>query len=179
MSTPIASLPQPQDAGGANEDDRYIQEVINEIKMNDVVPGPAATSAPPPSIPPQVTPQYPPQYQPQQPPPPPPPQQVQQVYSPQPPQPQPHPYPPQAVGPRQLAPFPPASTSVVGKITQSAEVRAAVVAAVVAFVVFSPYGEAFVDGLAERTPLRDHRFAARCLVTGGLTYVVLEGLKRI
>lgn len=68
-------------------------------------------------------------------------------------------------------------TSVLSKDGRRAKHRAtmaaAAAAAVATFIVFSPYGEAFVDGLVERTPMREHKFAARCLVAGGATYALL------
>ena len=61
----------------------------------------------------------------------------------------------------------------------TSEVRHALAVALVAFVVFSPVGEAFVDGLTERTPMREHKFAARCLVLGLASLIAFEGLKKM
>ena len=84
-------------------------------------------------------------------------------------------YPPPQV---QVQPFPPPMALASSRYL-TPEVRYALVAAAVAFVVFSPVGEVFVDGLVERTPLRAHKFAARCLALGVVTFVVFEGLKRV
>jgi len=158
MSTSIASLSGASSADTASSDpvaDRYIQEVINEIK----------------EVPPLQQPLQQPQLQ--QPPPQPPPQPPQYYYPPPPP---PPPTAPVALAPS--VPFPPSSGGLAARVLTH-EVRCALVAALAAFLVFSPVGEGIVDGLVERTPLREHKFAARCLAVGAVAFLVVEGVKRV
>lgn len=176
MATPIASLPpRREEEAGTGEDDRYIQEVINEIRASPTPPPPTLVALAPPPPPYAAAPP-----QPMYAAPPPPYSAPPPLYAAPPPSlsaapPTLNAAPPTLNAATPLLMFP--SGGLAQKIPDSA--RVAMVAAAVAFVVFSPMGEAFVDGIAERTPLRSHRFAARCLVAGGLTYVMLEGLKKI
>ena len=60
-----------------------------------------------------------------------------------------------------------------GRHNNRTAVIAAVAAVLATCVVFSAFGESIVDGLVERTPLREHKFAVKCVVAGGATYAIV------